>query len=92
LLKGEEVLTETDPRHRNNLRGSSAAAPTVEVHIHEAPGTKATTTSKQTNQGTQISVMIEQIENAIGAGITRGTGLAPVLEKQYGLNRSAGSY
>jgi hypothetical protein len=90
LMAGEEVLTQDDPRHRNNY--TPAGGNTVEVHIHEAPGTKATTTSKQTNQGTQINVLIEQIENAVGANITRGAGLAPVLEKQYGLNRSAGSY
>ena len=33
LKKGEEVLTEGDSRHRNNLSGSSSAAGPVEVHF-----------------------------------------------------------
>lgn len=90
LTKGEEVLTTDDPRHRNNL---VAAAGNVEVNIYnQADGTRASATKRQTSQGTQIDILVEQVENAMGQNIARGTGLAPVMEKQYGLNRAAGSF
>ncbi len=90
LTKGEEVLTTDDPRHRNNL---VATAGNVEVNIYnQADGTRASATQRQTSQGTQIDILVEQVENAMGQNIARGTGLAPVMEKQYGLNRAAGSF
>jgi len=90
LTKGEEVLTTDDPRHRNNL---VAAAGNVEVNIYnQADGARASATQRQTSQGTQIDILVEQVENAMGQNIARGTGLAPVMEKQYGLNRAAGSF
>jgi hypothetical protein len=87
LKHGEEVLTEDDPRHIKNLR----TGPAVEVHIHEAPGTQARTESKQESGKVQLDIMIEQIEQRLGANINRGGGLAPTLERRYGLNRAAGA-
>lgn len=84
---GEEVLTENDPRHIKNFRGG----PAVEVHIHEAPGTQARTEAKQESGKVQLDIMIEQIEQRLGANINRGGGLAPTLERRYGLNRAAGA-
>lgn len=87
LKQGEEVLTEDDPRHIKNFRGG----PAVEVHIHEAPGTQARTEAKQESGKVQLDIMIEQIEQRLGANINRGGGLAPTLERRYGLNRAAGA-
>jgi len=84
---GEEVLTEDNPRHIKNFRGG----PAVEVHIHEAPGTQARTEAKQESGKVQLDIMIEQIEQRLGANINRGGGLAPTLERRYGLNRAAGA-
>lgn len=92
LLKGEEVLTEDSPRHIKNFNGGSGGGNTVVNVYNNADGTKATATKRDTQDGSQIDVIIEQIEQSIGANISRGTGIAPALERQYGLNRAAGSY
>jgi tape measure domain-containing protein len=86
-LKGEEVLTENDPRHAKNYRGGG----NVIVNITTPPGTKASESRQETPNGTQINVLIEQIEGVMGNNIARGGGLSSVLERQYGLNRSAGA-
>lgn len=92
LLKGEEVLTENDPRHIKNFKVTGGNGGGVVVNINNmANGTKATANRTETPNGTQIDVLIEQIEGAMGANISRGGGLSSVLERQYGLNRSAGA-
>lgn len=36
--------------------------------------------------------MVEKIEGMMGRNISQGKGIAPAMERQYGLNRAAGSY
>jgi tape measure domain-containing protein len=89
-LDDEEVLTSGDPRHINNFKGGGAS---VVINVsNNADGTRASASSRQTDQGTQVDIIIEQVERAIGSNIARGSGIAPALERQYGLNRSAGSF
>ena len=38
-----------------------------------------------------LDIMIEQIEGGMARHIGRGEGLAPTLERRYGLNPAAGS-
>ena len=38
-----------------------------------------------------LDIMIEQIEGGMARNIGRGQGMAPTLERRYGLNPAAGS-
>lgn len=87
---GEEILTEDDPRHQRNLRGAS----NVTVNIqNEAPGTRARVTGSQTDStGTQIAIMVEQVESAMTHRARSGqSAFASWMEGRYGLNRAAGA-
>jgi lambda family phage tail tape measure protein len=94
---GEEVLTGDDPRHRANLsRGNGSAAPVVIVQPtinNSVANTQARTETRTGPNGeVMIDVFVEQIEARLGRNISRGTGLAAVLEPRYGLNPAAGAY
>lgn len=83
--KGEEILTEDDPRHRNNAGG-------VVVNVIEAPGTRAQVATRQDQGGMTIDVLIEQLEGALAQRLGRGQGtLDPVLQRVYGVNRTPGT-
>jgi len=66
--------------------------PTVNVNIHEAAGTR-TSVEKNTdaNGNISIEVIVEQVESIMGRNIYRGAGIAPTIERRYGLNRAAGA-
>ncbi len=67
------------------------SAPSIVVNVHEAPGTRADIKqSRDDNGNMSIEVMVEQVESIMGRNIYRGTGLAPALERKYGLNRTSG--
>lgn len=94
---GEEVLRQDDPRHRANLsRGNAGGAPVVIVQptiTNSVPGTQARTETRSGPNGeVMIDVFVEQVEARLGRNISRGTGLAAVLEPRYGLNPAAGAY
>lgn len=95
--KGEEVLTRGDPRHRFNLRPRDDAPVTVSVpvsvNIQTPQGTQARTAQRRdSGGGLTLDIIVEQITDAISGDIVRGQGIAPVLERQYGLNRANGAY
>lgn len=50
------------------------------------------TETRRTNQTTEIDVFVEQIEAKMGANIRKGSGLAPTMENQYGLNRAVSAF
>ncbi|MCV6612022.1 MAG: hypothetical protein OIF55_14695 [Amphritea sp.] len=97
VLVGEEVLPETDPRHRNNLRGSvvlgeqSAASnvvamPAPQVHIH---------TTEQVRQETDaegqlhvyVGAAMDELEQRLSTG---GNSTSDALEGTYpALKRAA---
>lgn len=64
----------------------------VNVNIHEAAGTR-TSVEKNTdaNGNISIDVIVEQVESIMGRNIYRGAGIAPTIERRYGLNRAAGA-
>ena len=65
---------------------------TVNV-INNADGTRARTEQRQDgNGGMSLDVIIEQVESGIARNVQRGGGIAPALERQYGLNRAAGAF
>ena len=91
-VTGEGVFT---PGQMRNLAPVSAAKPTVNVAVNvrnTAPGTQATADVRRESGGNlTLDIMIEQIEGSMARNIGRGQGMAPTLERRYGLNPAAGS-
>ena len=96
-LRGEEVLRRDDPRHRLNLAGvPSASGVTVVVQPTVTNTVPSTQTRTETRRGpageVMIDVFVEQMEMLMSRKIGRGEGIAPTLERRYGLNPAAGAY
>ena len=49
-------------------------------------------TRQDGNGNLGMEIVVEKIEGKRGRNIGRGDGLAPTLERRYGLNPAAGSY
>jgi lambda family phage tail tape measure protein len=90
--EGEAVFT---PGQMRALGGSLNAKSSVQVQvnvINRAQGVDARVEQQRQPDGSlQLDVIVEQIEGRMARSISRGTGLAPVLERRYGLNPAAGS-
>lgn len=52
------------------------------VNIHEAPGTQ--TRVEQSEDGQNLEIIIEQVEQAMTGRMERGTGMAPFMDGRYG--------
>jgi ribosomal protein L12E/L44/L45/RPP1/RPP2 len=74
-----------------SIKGGAAAGE-VTVNVYNQPGQSAQVQQRQTGSGTEVDVIIEQVESGMARNIQRGGGIAPVLERQYGLNRAAGAF
>ena len=89
---GEGVFT---PGQMRNLAPVSDAKPVVHVAVNvrnTAPGARATADVRREPGGDlTLDIMIEQVEGGMARHISRGEGLAPTLERRYGLNPAAGS-
>lgn len=102
-LKGERVMTEA--QQENTARtlealskmassgSSSGSRGDVNVSVYNyADGTSARTEERQNaSGGSDIDVIIEQVEESMGRRIQKGEGLAPTLEGKYALNPAAGA-
>lgn len=65
----------------------------ITVNVIEAEGTKANVQQQQNPDGTMsINVIVEQLYGVMNRDLQRGTGIAPTIERRYGLNRVAGAY
>lgn len=60
---------------------TSAPVP-MQVNIHEAPNTHARV--EQSDDGKNLTVVIEQVEQEMQSRMTRGTGMAPFMDGRYG--------
>ena len=89
---GEGVFT---PGQMQALAPVPDARPVVNVAVNvrnTAPGTQASANVRREPGGDlTLDIMIEQIEGGMARNIGRGQGLAPVVERRYGLNPAAGS-
>lgn len=87
LKRGEGVFTQEQMR---NL-APAGAAPRVTVNLIESPGSGGQVNQRDEQDGSlTLDVMVEKIESMMGRNIQRGGGIAPSLERQYGLNRAVG--
>ena len=89
---GEGVFT---PGQMRSLAPVPDARPVVNVAVNvrnTAPGARASADVRREPGGDlTLDIMIEQIEGGMARHIGRGEGLAPTLERRYGLNPAAGS-
>ncbi len=92
--KGETVFTKGQMQLLGAGLASRNVAPTVTVHVHNnAQGVQAKTHTTKTPDGNvQLDIIVEHVEQKLARNITRGDGLAPVMERRYGLNPANGSY
>ncbi len=92
--KGETVFTPGQMRLLNAGLSNRNSNTNVTVHVHNnAPGVHTKTQSSRLPNGDiKLDIMVEQLEQQLTRHVTRGQGLAPVLERRYGLNPAAGSY
>ena len=90
--RGEGVFT----REQMKALGSSGGANVnISVNVVNKASNEVKTSITKSNQGNgkfSLDIMIEKIENSISKNVSKGTGLAPVLERRYGLNPAFGSY
>jgi lambda family phage tail tape measure protein len=91
LQRGEGVFT------RGQMAaigaGLSRADVNVEVNvINNASGVQTRVEQQQQPDGsTRLDVIVEQMEARMARSISQGAGLAPTLERRYGLNPAAGA-
>ena len=90
--QGEAVFT---PGQLRALGGAVAGRPQVNVEvnvINRASGVETRVEQQQQADGsTRLDVIVEQMEARMGRSISQGSGLAPTLERRYGLNPAAGA-
>lgn len=91
LQRGEGVFTRGQMAAIGE--GLSRADVNVEVNvINNASGIQARVEHKQQPDGsTRLDVIVEQMEARMARSISQGSGLAPTLERRYGLNPAAGT-
>lgn len=91
LQKGEGVFTKGQMRAM--APAGEAGSPKISIIVNNsAPGAEARAETRQRNDGTfEIEIMIEQMERRMGGNIANGGGMAPMLERTYGLNRGRGA-
>ena len=90
--QGEAVFT---PGQLRALGGAVAGKPQVNVEvnvINRASGVETRVEQQQQPDGsTRLEVIVEQMEARMARSISQGSGLAPPLERRYGLNPAAGA-
>ena len=89
---GEGVFT---PGQMRALGLGQTNNPDVSVTVtvnNNAPGTEARADLRRSGEGLSLEIVVEQVEGSLARNIGRGEGLAPTLERRYGLNPAAGAY
>ena len=90
---GAEAIMPLQRDSSGRLGVSANGGSNITVNVIEAQGTKANIEQQQNADGTMsINVIIEQLYGVMNRDLQRGTGIAPTIERRYGLNRVAGAY
>jgi hypothetical protein len=91
LQRGEGVFT----RGQMAALGAGMSRSDVNVEVNVINNVSGVETRVEQNQqaggGIQIDVIVEQMETRMARSISQGSGLAPTLERRYGLNPAAGA-
>ena len=91
--QGEAVFT---PGQMKLLGGALQSKPNVNVSVrveNNVGNAEARADVSRDNAGNMdLKIIIEEVEGNLARNIGRGDGLAPTLERRYGLNPAAGSY
>lgn len=91
--QGEAVFT---PGQMKLLGGALQSKPNVNVSVrveNNAGNAQARADVSRDSAGNMdLKIIIEEVEGNLSRNIGRGEGLAPTLERRYGLNPAAGSY
>lgn len=88
---GEGVFT----REQMKALGDNGSTVNISVNVINNAASDVKASVSQSNQGNgkfNLDIMIEKIESSMSRNVSKGTGLAPVLERRYGLNPAYGSY
>ncbi len=91
---GEAVFTPGQLRALGGALAKNNSSPVkVLVNVtNHAPGVDARVqTSQQADGSTRLDVIVEQIEARMNRSINQGVGIAPTLERRYGLNPAVGA-
>jgi TP901 family phage tail tape measure protein/lambda family phage tail tape measure protein len=96
--RGESIFTPGQMRTLGAglLNARMGRKPEVKVTVNvdnRAPGTEAKVRTRRDADGNiGLDIVVEKVEGRLSRNIGRGEGLAPTLERRYGLNPAAGSY
>ena len=93
--EGEAVFTRGQMRALGGALSAKSQLPAVNVQVNvvnKANGVDARIEQqRQPDGGLRLDVFIEQIEGRMARAISQGTGIAPTLERRYGLNPAMGA-
>lgn len=91
--QGEAVFT---PGQMKLLGGALQSKPNVNVSVrvenNVGKAQARADVSRDSGGNMDLKIIIEEVEGNLSRNIGRGEGLAPTLERRYGLNPAAGSY
>lgn len=89
--RGEGVFT----REQMKALGDNGSTVSISVNVINNATSDVKASVSQSNQGNgklNLDIMIEKIESSMSRNVSKGTGIAPALERRYGLNPAYGSY
>lgn len=89
--RGEGIFT----REQMKALGDNGSTVNISVNVVNNAASDVKASVSQSNQGNgkfNLDIMIEKIESTMSRNVSKGTGLAPALERRYGLNPAYGSY
>ena len=89
--RGEGVFT----REQMKALGDNGSTVNISVNVVNNAASDVKASVSQSNQGNgkfNLDIMIEKIESSMSRNVSKGTGIAPALERRYGLNPAYGSY
>ncbi|CUW39671.1 putative Phage-related minor tail protein [Magnetospirillum sp. XM-1] len=93
---GEGVFTPRQMDNADRLLSAAMSQPPVGITVNvnnSAPNAQARAQWSQGGGGRmQLDIFVEEIETRMGRNIARGEGIAPTMERRYGLNPAAGAY